>query len=309
MESSSTSLVFSRRDKSVDLKRQHLESSSETLSDAKYVYDTRHQEFESSKSQRGKLVPQVKYKMKLPAIAAPLEKLSQSVVIIFFPGKLPSANDIAQWIKSLLGGCFIDGVYFASRGFYEVHLTETSHKQKLLEMSRLFYGKQMVHVLPWSPNKDYQSLIRHSCPVWVEVVHFPDMRNELPDLAASLGQVICPRRPTGNRKRFCILWDTDVPTPTSIAVEVEDIDIEEKYFELKWGVFAWACFTCQKFGTLDIFPRNVPKWCIDHLPTRSLNQIVKLPLLQVWELNLLLRVSIKKIKRLLLLLNNLHCHL
>ncbi|MCO5553672.1 hypothetical protein L7F22_007386 [Adiantum nelumboides] len=179
--------------------------------------------------------------MKLPSIVAPLKKLTQSAVIIFFPGCLPSANDVALWIKSILGGCFIEGVYFASRGFYEVHLTDLVYKQKLREVSPLFYyGRQMVHVLPWSPSKDYQNLIRHSCPVWVEVVNFP----------ASLGKVICPLCPTGNRNRFCIMWDIDKPTPPAIAIEVEDVKMGVTYFVLKWGVFAGACFTCHKFGHL-----------------------------------------------------------
>ncbi|MCO5578717.1 hypothetical protein L7F22_032562 [Adiantum nelumboides] len=101
------------------------------------------------------------------------------------------------------------------------------------------------------PSKDYWNLIRHSCPVGVEVVNFPDyIREELPGLAASLGKVICPPRPTGNRNKFCILWDTDKPTPPSIAIEVEDAEMGETYFDLKWGVFASACFTCHKFGHL-----------------------------------------------------------
>ncbi|MCO5570018.1 hypothetical protein L7F22_023732 [Adiantum nelumboides] len=125
------------------------------------------------------------------------------------------------------------------------------YKQKLLEASPLFYGLQMVHVLPWSPSKDYQNLIRHSCPVWVEVVNFHDyMREELLGVAVSLGNVNFPPRPTRNRNRFCILWDTDKPTPPFIAIEVENIGIRETYFDLKWGVFARACFTCHKFGHL-----------------------------------------------------------
>ena len=54
----------------------------------------------------------------------------------------------------------------------------------------------------------------------------------------------------GNRNRFCILWDTDIPTPPSIAVEVEGVQLGKKYFELKWGVFAGACFACHKYGHL-----------------------------------------------------------
>ena len=41
---------------------------------------------------------------------------------LFFPRKLPSTNDVAQWVKALLEGSFVERVYFASRGFYEVHL-------------------------------------------------------------------------------------------------------------------------------------------------------------------------------------------
>ena len=109
----------------------------------------------------------------------------------------------------------------------------------------------MVHAMPWSPNKDYQSLIRHHCPVWVEVTNFPNyMHEELPGLAASLGQVISPPCPIENRNRFCILWDTDIPTPPSIAVKVKGVNLGKKYFELKWGVFASACFACHKFGHL-----------------------------------------------------------
>ncbi|MCO5584508.1 hypothetical protein L7F22_038436 [Adiantum nelumboides] len=246
--------AYSRRDRSSDFKRRHVDSVHVNVmadSDSQYVFDALHAEFGLSRSDWNKPVPTLKYKMKLPSIVSPLKKLTQSAVIIFFPRRLPSANDVAQWIKSILGGCFIEGVFFASRGFYKVHLTDHMYKQKLLEASLLFYGKQMVHVLPWSPSKDYHNLIRHSCPVWVEVVNFPDyMREELPGLAASLGKVICPPRPTGNRNRFCILWDTDKPAPPSIAIEVEDVEMGETYFDLKWGVFAGACFTCHTFGHL-----------------------------------------------------------
>ncbi|MCO5577736.1 hypothetical protein L7F22_031568 [Adiantum nelumboides] len=250
----SSSQVYSRRDRPVDFKRQHVDSvhvNDMADSDSQYVFDALHEKFSQSRSHWNKHVPTLKYKMKLPSIVSPLRKSTQSTVIIFFSGRLPSANDVAQWIKSILGGCFIEREFFASRGFYEVHLTDHMYKHKLLQASPLFYRKQMVHVLLWSPSKDYQNLIRHSCPVWVEVVNFLDyMREELPGLAASLGNVICPPRPTRNKNRFCILWDTDKPTPPSIAIEVEDVEMGETYFDLKWEVFAGACFTCHKFGHL-----------------------------------------------------------
>lgn len=159
-------------------------------------------------------------------------------MIIFFPGKPPFANDVAQWVKALLEGSFVDGVYFASKGFYEVHLSDAVYTQRLLETSPLFFGRQMVHVMRWSPNKDYNSLIRHHCPVWIEVVDFPDyMRAQLPLVASTLGQVICPTRLASNRNRFCSLWGTERDTSPSIAVEIAGIDWGEKFFKLKWGGF------------------------------------------------------------------------
>ena len=98
--------------------------------------------------------PQLKIQLSLPSLVDPLKRLSQTAMIIFSPGKLPSANDVAQWINALLKGSFVEGVYFASKGFYKVHLSDASHKQRLLEMSPLFFGREMVHVMPWSPNKD-----------------------------------------------------------------------------------------------------------------------------------------------------------
>ena len=42
--------------------------------------------------------PKVKIKLNLPSLVDPLKRLSQTTVIIFFLGKLPSANDVAQWV-------------------------------------------------------------------------------------------------------------------------------------------------------------------------------------------------------------------
>ena len=96
----------------------------------------------------------------------------------------------------------------------------------------------MVHVMPWSPNKVYHNLIKHNYLVWVEVVNFPNyMRPQLATIAFTLGQVICKPQNVGNKTRFCILWNTDRETPSSIAIEIDGINLEEKYFKLKWGVF------------------------------------------------------------------------
>ena len=69
-------------------------------------------------------------------------------------------------------------------------------------------------------------------------------------VALALGQVICLPCPTRNCNRFYILSDTDKETPSSIAMEISVIGLGEKFFKLKWGLFARASFTCHKFGHL-----------------------------------------------------------
>lgn len=125
------------------------------MEDAHYVFDTLVDDFQQSRKDWAKEPPALTYKLKLRALVSSLRELSQTAVIIFFPGKVPSALDVGQWINSMLGCGFVEGVYLASRGFYKLHLSDAMHKQRILEMSPLHFGKQMVHAMPWSPNKDY----------------------------------------------------------------------------------------------------------------------------------------------------------
>ena len=249
-------LTYSRRDTSVDInKRRHLATEDisdmqQESQDAQFVFDALYDDFVESRQKWSDLPPAFNFKIKLPSIVSPLRKYSERGIIIFFPGRMPSAQDVAQWIQSIVGGSFVDGVHFAARGFYDVLLADAKYKQLMLEASPLMFGLQLVHVLPWSPTKDYQSLIKHRCPVWVEVVDFPEyLREQLPEIAAALGKVVCPPRPSGNKNRFCILWDTDKDRPSALAIEVEDVKgMGARYFKLKRGVFAGACFACHKFG-------------------------------------------------------------
>ena len=94
------------------------------VEDAKYVYTMLKDDFHQTRQEWTNVAPSMKVKLSLLSIVDPLWKLSQMAIIIFFPGKLPSANDVGQWVNSLLEGSFVKGVYFASRGFYEVHLLD-----------------------------------------------------------------------------------------------------------------------------------------------------------------------------------------
>ncbi|MCO5566536.1 hypothetical protein L7F22_020213 [Adiantum nelumboides] len=159
-------------------------------------------------------------------------------------GKMSSVQDVAPWVDFLLKQQAVKGVYFGARG-----LVDMPTRDALLEMSPLFFNTQMTHVLPWALTKDYQSLIRHKCSVWVEVVDFPrTWRNFLPLLVAQLGKVICSPKLHANTNRFCVLWDTDIPTPAGIAIDYGDSVVGKRPFKLKWGEFANSCFHCGKFG-------------------------------------------------------------
>lgn len=79
---------------------------------------------------------------------------------------MPVANDVVQRIRAELQGDVV-GVYWAVRGFYEILFKEPKFRIMLLEKSPLMFGAQLVHVLPWSVNKDYESIIKHKRPVWV----------------------------------------------------------------------------------------------------------------------------------------------
>lgn len=134
----------------------------------------------------------------------PLCQYARCAVILFFPRKMPSTQDVAQWVNYRLGKQVVQGVFFGARGFYEILLSNASTKNDLLAISPTFYGSQMIHVLPWSLTKDYQSLIQHQCPVWVEVQDFPiTWKHLLPAIVVSLGKVICPPKLDANSSVFC----------------------------------------------------------------------------------------------------------
>lgn len=110
MDSDPSFNTYIRKERHLEAKQRqlNLDSFDEDMAttDAQYVFNVLHDEFRQSKEAWAKPPPAIKYKVKLPSLVSPLKKLSQSTVIIFFPGKLPSANDVAQWVQSLLGGYY-----------------------------------------------------------------------------------------------------------------------------------------------------------------------------------------------------------
>lgn len=208
-----------------------------------------HEDFEEARCAWEGPAPVMEVRIPVQELMDPVAQYALNAVILFFPGKMPTAQDVGQWVDFLLKRQAVRGVYFGARGFYEVLLADMEARDALLEMSPLFFNTQMTHVLPWALTKDYQSLIRHKCPVWVEVVDFPrTWRHFLPLLAAQLGKVICPPKLDANTNCFCILWDTDLPVPAGITIDSGDTVVGKRPFKLKWGKFANSCFRCGKFG-------------------------------------------------------------
>lgn len=85
------------------------------------------------------------------------------------------------------------------------------------------------------------------------------MRAQLPLIASTLGQVICPTRLANS------LWGTERDTSPSIAVEIAGIDWGEKFFKLKWGGFCWSLFSLPQIWPLGIamsyFITSTPSYC------------------------------------------------
>ncbi|MCO5560373.1 hypothetical protein L7F22_013986 [Adiantum nelumboides] len=185
------------------------------------IKDCLHEDFEDARCAWEGPAPSMEVRIPVQELMDPVAQYALNAVILFFPGKMPTAQDVGQWVDSLLKRQAVRGVYFGARGFYEILLTDMNARDALLEMSPLFFNMQMTHVLPWALTKDYQSLIRpHKCLVWVEVVDFPrTWHHFLPLLATQLGKVICPSKLDANTNRFCVLWDTDIPTPSDIAID------------------------------------------------------------------------------------------
>ncbi|MCO5590776.1 hypothetical protein L7F22_044751 [Adiantum nelumboides] len=183
-------------------RRKAMGNSSEDRSEIKSCL---YEDFEEARKAWNSQAPILEVRILVQDLMDPVVNYAINAVILFFPGKMPIVQDVGQWVDFLLKRQVVRGVYFGARGFYKVFLADSEARNRLLE-SPLFFNTQMTHILPWALTKDYQSLIRHKCSVWVEIVDFPSTwRHILPFLAVQLEKVICPAKLDANTNRFCIL--------------------------------------------------------------------------------------------------------
>ena len=88
MASVSDFCTYARKERPMETKHHQLEPATQDddfSMDAQYVFDTFRGDFQQSRQEWGKPIPEVTYKLKLPSLVNPLKKLSQTAVIIFFP--------------------------------------------------------------------------------------------------------------------------------------------------------------------------------------------------------------------------------
>ncbi|MCO5588602.1 hypothetical protein L7F22_042559 [Adiantum nelumboides] len=76
-----------------------------------------------------------------------------NAVILFFPGKMPSTQDVGQWVDFLLKRQAVRGVYFGAYGFYEVLLADSEARDALLEMSRWCCVSKCDGIVSWISKK------------------------------------------------------------------------------------------------------------------------------------------------------------
>ena len=114
--------------------------------DTKWLQDSLVEDFAEARKTWDGPLPSKTFTIPSQDLLNPLKVYMSNAIILFFPGKMPSANDVAQWINAMFKVYAVSGVYFAARGFYEVLLSELKYKIQLLEDSPLKYRDQMVHV-------------------------------------------------------------------------------------------------------------------------------------------------------------------
>ena len=169
-------------------------------------------------------------------------------VILFFTGKIPALHWVKQWLRGVLHADCVEDVYVGPRGFYEVVLNSSENKETLLARLPIFYGRSLVHVVPWRPLTEYLDILKQDCPVWVEVeCKHSTMWPLLHSTIEKLGKILVPPNANAmNRYRMCILWNTAIKRPG--CLQIDRIGMPPMYFKLKWGTFAGHCFHCGELG-------------------------------------------------------------
>ena len=145
----------------------------------------------------------------------------------------------------------VEDVYAGLRGFYKVALHSQEYCDQLLNRLPIFYGRSLVHVVPWRPLVEYQDILKQECPIWVEVeCNQSTMWSLLYSTIAKLGKVVVPPNANVvNRYRVCILWNTK--RKRSGCLHIEWACMPQLYFFSKWGIFGRHCFYCGNLGHLN----------------------------------------------------------
>ena len=198
-------------------------------------------------------------------------------VIMFFTGRIPYLSWIKQWLRNVMNIDCVEDVYAGPRGFYEVVLRSQEYRDQLLNRLPIFYGRSLVHVVPWRPLVEYQDILKQECPVWVEVeCNQSTMWPLLCSTIAKLGKVVVPPNANAvNRYRMCILWNTKRKRPG--CLHIERAGMPPLYFRLKWGIFAGHCFHC---GNLGHFMAECPQKVVEEdtiAPVMVPEDIVNVP--------------------------------
>ena len=97
----------------------------------------------------------------------------------------------------------------------------------------MFFDKQLVHVMQWSPVVDYRALLKQECPVFVTL----DCKHALlwpllPELMSQMGKVlVSPNANATNKCRFCVLWDTSHKRPGWVRINRTDMSLRPSVVE------------------------------------------------------------------------------
>ncbi|MCO5558908.1 hypothetical protein L7F22_012498 [Adiantum nelumboides] len=101
-------------------------TSSETSSEIKAcLYD-----FEEARKAWNGHAPVLKVHIPMQKLMDQVVQYAMNAVILFLPGKMPTAKDVGQWVDCLLERQVVYGVYFGARGFYEVLLADIENQNQ-----------------------------------------------------------------------------------------------------------------------------------------------------------------------------------
>ena len=63
---------------------------------------------------------------------------------------------IKKWLCNVMHAICVEDIYASLHGFYEIALHSQEYRNQLLTKLPIFYGRSLVHVVPWRPLIEYQ---------------------------------------------------------------------------------------------------------------------------------------------------------